>query len=97
MKIADFLSLIEKENEPSGEWSSPLQALWWAKKGNWENAHELAQSAGSGEGDWVHAYLHREEGDLGNAAYWYTRAGKPVCHTSLPVEWEKMVKELVKE
>lgn len=67
------------------------------KKGNWENAHELAQSAGSVEGDWVHAYLHREEGDLGNAAYWYSRAGKPVCHTSLPVEWEKMVKELLKE
>ena len=41
MKIADFLSLIEKENEPSGEWSSPLQALWWAKKGNWENGENI--------------------------------------------------------
>lgn len=66
------------------------------KKGYWENAHELAQSAGSVEGDWVHAYLHREEGDLGNAAYWYARAGKPVCRSSLSVEWEEMVKELLK-
>lgn len=96
MNIANFLSLIEKENEPFGDLSSPLQALWWAKKGYWENAHELAQSAGSVQGDWVHAYLHREEGDLGNAAYWYARAGKPVCSSSLSVEWEEMVKELLK-
>ena len=96
MNIADFLSLIEKENEPFGDWSSPLQALWWAKKGYWENAHELAQSAGSVEGDWVHAYLHREEGDLGNAAYWYARAGKPVVARACLQSGKKMVKELLK-
>ena len=96
MKIANFLSLIEKENVPLGELSSSLQALWWAKKGYWKKAHEIAQSAGSVEGDWVHAYLHREEGDLGNAAYWYARAGKHVCRSSLSVEWEEMVEELLK-
>jgi len=94
--VDDFISHIENEDGPSSEWSGLIQALWWAKKGYWEKAHEIAQSAGSVEGDWVHAYLHREEGDIGNASYWYARAGKPVCSSSLSVEWEEMVKELLK-
>lgn len=63
-------------------------ASWCEARGEWERAHELAQRAGSREGDWVHAYLHRVEGDEANAGYWYARAGRrmPVKETELAVE-----------
>lgn len=54
---------------------------------DWTRAHEAAQQDEGREGSWVHAYLHRKEGDQGNAAYWYSRAGKPVCRNSLDAEW----------
>ena len=55
-----------------------MKSLWWAKKGNWEKAHNIAQDIATNDGSRIHAYLHRVEGDLGNAAYWYRRAGKCV-------------------
>src|SRR4051812_21761459 len=64
-----------------------LQALWWDRKGDWNKAHEAAQAQDDATGAWVHAYLHRKEGDLGNAGYWYRRAGKPMAQTSLDEEW----------
>ena len=64
-----------------------LEALWRDAKGDWDGAHQAAQRDEGGAGDWVHAYLHRKEGDAGNAAYWYRRAGKPVCRTALDEEW----------
>jgi len=68
-----------------------IQALWWAKKGDWEMAHNIAQEVESSNGSWVHAYLHRVEGDLGNAAYWYRRANKPSkSNESLDVEWTEI-------
>ena len=73
---------------------SPLQALWKAKAGDWDQAHELAQKAGNRDGDWVHAYLHREEGDMGNAYYWYKRAGRSMPDCSLEEEWGKIVDQL---
>jgi hypothetical protein len=75
--------------------SGPLQALWHDAHGNWEKAHELAQGARSREGDWVHAYLHRREGDAGNAAYWYSRAGRPAAQSSLDEEWTAIATELL--
>lgn len=74
-----------------------LQALWWDARGDWERAHAEAQRASSPAGDWVHAYLHRKEGDLGNAAYWYARAGKPVQPNgvSLEREWEAIATGLL--
>ena len=70
---------------------SPLQqALWHAAQGDWETAHGLAQEVGTAEGAWVHAYLHRREGDLANAAYWYRQARQPICTTSLPDEWDAL-------
>ena len=57
--------------------SAPLAALWWAKKGDWDKAHRLVMDEQSAEAAWVHAYLHRVEGDLGNAGYWYRQAHKP--------------------
>lgn len=79
--------------------SMPLRAMWQAKAGNWDRAHELCQDAGSGDGAWVHGYLHRVEGDAGNARYWYQRAGKPfpAPETSLDHEWLAIVEALAKK
>lgn len=76
--------------------SPPLLALWHDARGDWERAHEACQRAGSCEGDWVHAYLHRKEGDPGNAAYWYARAGRPVVPAGTPFadEWAEIAAAL---
>ncbi len=72
-----------------------LQALWHAACGDWDKAHRLAQGQGDAAGAWVHAYLHRVEGDQSNAAYWYRRAGKTVCSTPLNQEWDSVVSALL--
>jgi hypothetical protein len=72
-----------------------LAALWWAGKGNWDQAHRIAQDVPTAEGSWVHAYLHRVEGDLGNAGYWYRQAGQPVAKDSLETEWERIASALL--
>lgn len=66
-------------------------ALWYDAKGHWDIAHELAQRDSSEDGSWIHAYLHRKEGDHGNAAYWYRRARKPVYAGSLQSEWDQLL------
>jgi hypothetical protein len=74
-----------------------LQALWWDAKGDWTKAHECAQAdEGEPSCDWVHAYLHRKEGDVSNAAYWYRRAGKPAAKTPLADEWRAIVEALIR-
>jgi hypothetical protein len=74
---------------------APLAALWWAAKGGWDQAHKLVQDEASAEAAWVHAYLHRVEGDRGNADYWYRRAAKPVASGSLDTEWERIASALL--
>jgi hypothetical protein len=81
--------------EPPARLSLALSALWWDGKGDWTRAHESAQQDEGRDGSWVHAYLHRKEGDQSNAAYWYNRAGKPVCRESLDAEWLSIVEELL--
>ena len=76
---------------PPADVSPALQALWYAAKGDWNKAHDITQPGGP-ELDWVHAYLHRVEGDLGNAGYWYRRAGKPVASVPLDDEWAALVR-----
>jgi hypothetical protein len=83
------------EEKPPAELSLALCALWWDAKGDWTRVHESAQQDDDPEGSWVHAYLHRKEGDQSNAAYWYGRAGKPVCRQSLDQECISIVKELL--
>ena len=83
--------------EPPPGLSHALAGLWWDGKGDWKRAHESAQQEEGVEESWVHAYLHRKEGDLGNAAYWYNRAGKPVCREPLDTEWLSIVKSLLRE
>lgn len=68
--------------------SGPLLALWHDARGDWEAAHGVVQSDGSAEGSWVHAYLHRKEGDPGNAGYWYRRAGRRPADGDLNAEWD---------
>jgi len=94
MKKLNFIESLEIHSKPPESLSAELQSLWWIKKGNWEKAHDLAQDAGTRNGDWIHAYLHRVEGDLGNASYWYSRAGKPKACSNLVDEWEEIVREL---
>ena len=95
MDIEAFESSVETGGEPPAELSKELKALWHDAKGDWDKAHELCQSAGSPEGDWVHAYLHRVEGDLSNASYWYHRSGHPKFEGSLKDEWRSIVEELL--
>jgi hypothetical protein len=74
-----------------------LLALWWDGQGNWERAHEIAQEIEDASGSWVHAYLHRKEGDEGNAGYWYRRAGRPMAKGDFETEWARMVEQMLAE
>jgi hypothetical protein len=73
-----------------------LRALWHDARGDWDAAHSVAQDVDDASGAWVHAYLHRKEGDIGNARYWYDRAGRPEATDSLDAEWSRIVVELLK-
>ena len=78
--------------------SFALQALWWDAKGDWDKAHRSAQKVEDDPaGQWVHAYLHRKQGDLDNAGYWYRQAGKPVASDPLSREWATITKALLKD
>jgi len=84
--------------KPPKDLGHALDALWWDAKGNWGKAHESAQKVEDDPaGQWVHAYLHRKQGDLDNAGYWYRQAAKPVASIPLPREWEAIAKALLKE
>jgi hypothetical protein len=80
---------------PPANLTAPLAALWWAAKGDWDKAHKLAQDDDGKDAAWVHAYLHRVEGDLPNARYWYGAAGKPAATGALDAEWAAIVTALV--
>lgn len=94
MTIEEFKASLTG-NTPPGKLKPLLQALWYDGKDDWDAAHELAQEIHTREGSWVHAYLHRKEGDSGNAAYWYHKANRPVPMVSLEEEWEGIVKEFL--
>lgn len=82
---------------PPASLSLALAGLWWDAKGDWEKAHESAQQDEGPAGAWVHAYLHRKEGDLSNAGYWYNRAGKPVAKNPLTDEWDEISAALLNQ
>lgn len=79
------------QSSPPGSLSVIQTALWYDGKGNWEKAHDLINDLADPVSAHIHAYLHRKEGDTGNACYWYQRAGKPVPQQSLQQEWEELV------
>ena len=94
MTLAEFRSSLAR-SAPPAELAPPLAALWWAAKGDWNRAHKLAQDDEGGNAAWVHAYLHRVEGDLPNARYWYGAAGKPAAAGALDAEWTAIVTALL--
>jgi hypothetical protein len=78
MTVEEFLSATQNEDSPSSDLSPELQALWHTKAGNWEAAHNIAQEIHTFGGSWIHALLHLIEGDIGNAGYWFRKAGQNV-------------------
>ena len=93
MNTAAYIASLDGA-APAPNLSAPLAGLWWAAKGDWDQAHRIVQDESSREAAWVHAYLHRVEGDLGNAGYWYRRAGQPVATDSLEAEWRRIADTL---
>lgn len=94
MDLSRFKGTLSGAKPPAGL-SPPLEALWWEAKGDWTKAHEVAQAHDTKDAAWVHAYLHRVEGDLSNAAYWYRRAGCAAASGSLKAEWDAVVAALL--
>jgi hypothetical protein len=94
MTLAEFKLSLSKSKPPAGL-APALTALWWAAKDNWARAHDIVMNEGGKDCAWVHAYLHRVEGDLDNARYWYREAGKPAASGPLPPEWEGIVRALL--
>jgi hypothetical protein len=92
---AEFKRTLMQPAPPSDA-DAPLAALWWAAKGDWDKAHALVMGEAGREAAWVHAYLHRVEGDLDNARYWYGRAGRAMKAGVLEAEWDDIVKVLIK-
>jgi hypothetical protein len=76
--------------------AGPLAGLWWAARGDWDKAHKIVQDDEGKDAAWVHAYLHRVEGDLPNAGYWYRAAGKPVFSAPFDAEWNGIVSALLR-
>jgi hypothetical protein len=92
--LAEFEDSLRDAAPPTGI-SGALEALWHERRGNWDRAHEIAQDIGGPEGSWVHAYLHRREGDQSNAEYWYRQARQPVARGTLDEEWRAIVETLL--
>jgi hypothetical protein len=94
MTITEFKASTSASSPPANL-SRALTALWHDARGEWDAAHGVAQEIHDAEGAWIHAYLHRREGDLGNAAYWYRRAGRPVETGALDAEWNTIAEALL--
>ncbi len=94
MTFEEFAESIHDERPDPGL-SETLISLWWDKKGDWDTAHSIAQDIPTRQGSAVHAYLHREEGVLWNADYWYSRAGRVRPDISLEEEWTQLVHEML--
>ncbi len=94
MDLETFTRSLAETAPPAGL-SRELEALWWARKGAWERAHRLVQPLTSPEAAWVHAHLHRIEGDLANARYWYRKADRPPAQAGIEEEWREIAAALL--
>ena len=94
MILTEFNASLKKAEPPAGL-APALAALWWARKDKWEEAHRIVMNEGGKDCAWVHAHLHRLEGDLENAGYWYKQAGRPEAAGSLPAEWAAIASHLL--
>ena len=93
MKYDDFIKLT-KESEPSDKLSGIYLAIWYAVKDNWDMAHNIVQDINTQTASWIHAYLHRVEGDISNAHYWYDRAGMEPYSESLDSELNDIIQSV---
>jgi len=103
MTLPEFKSSLSQDKPPDNL-SETLHALWYDAKGNlpdgkagWNKAHQVAQDINDADGAWVHAYLHRKEGDKSNAQYWYYNAGRKFSNLTLEEEWEEISEALIKK
>jgi len=94
MKFEEFQKSLGASSPPANL-SGYLQSLWYDAKGDWNRSHEIIQDIEDKTAAWIHAYLHRKEGDIGNADYWYRRAGKSRPDKTLEEEWENIVEALL--
>ena len=94
-RIDAFRESLSRARPPEGL-DGLLLALWWEAKGDWDKAHKIAQDIPGADAAWVHAYLHRKEGDEGNAGYWYSQAGRPGSRQTPEQEWEQITESLLK-
>jgi hypothetical protein len=96
MGLAEFKRSLAKTKPPAGL-TPALAALWWAGKDNWDEAHAIVMDEDGKDAAWVHAYLHRVEGDLSNARYWYRQAQRPAATAPFPAEWDAIAEALLEE
>jgi hypothetical protein len=96
MTFVEFQQSLSHTTPPSGL-SGALTALWHDGRGDWDRAHDLAQEIDDETGAWIHAYLHRKEGDEGNAHYWYRRARQKPASGALDAEWRQIVDALLRQ
>ena len=94
MTLDDFKKSIDNGKRPNGV-SPALLAMWCEARGEWDEAHRIVQESDERSAAWVHAYLHRKEGDTSNAGYWYSRAGRKMSDRSFEHEWEEIVARLI--
>lgn len=94
MTLDEFIDSVERRRPPE-RIKGPLLGLWYGRSGEWDKAHEAVQSDASDDAAWVHAYLHRKEGDMANASYWYGRAGRSLPPEDLEVEWVSIAEQLL--
>ena len=96
MTPSTFAASVLSDPAPPDGLALPLAALWWDRRGDWQRAHDAVAADEDGRAAaWVHAYLHRREGDAGNARYWYRRAGRPVATAPLDAEWDEIAAALL--
>lgn len=92
--LDEYIASASRGELPDGL-SVPLEALWYEVRGEWKRAHEIVQAQSTTEAAWVHAYLHRKEGDLSNAGYWYRRAGRELPGATLEKEWRTIAASFI--
>lgn len=95
MNLEEFKKSIQTLDKCPASLPLSLQGLWYDKKYGWDEAHELIGDASDSDTAWVHAYLHRREGDSNNARYWYNRSGKPESKLNLDEEWNQIASQLL--
>ncbi len=97
MNATELAKSAANDSQPPNGLSTVAECLWLARAGKWDAAHDLCQDVTGAAGSWIHAWLHREEGDIPNAGYWYSRADRemPPQNLSLEDEWMNIANELL--